>query len=85
MSPTLSDVAALTQISTKALFTTCSVSYVVYKTMETYTDLSSDVQLNKISMSVPVDKNHPEKGGKKQSFDLTADDSFWDRNRSLPL
>ncbi|KAL1653799.1 Vesicle trafficking between the ER and Golgi [Didymella pomorum] len=44
-----------------------------------------DFHLNKISISVPVDKDHPEKGVKKQSHDLTASDYFWARNASLPF
>jgi hypothetical protein len=44
-----------------------------------------DFHLNKISISVPVDKEHPEKGAKKQSHDLTASDYFWARNASLPF
>ncbi|KAH8725045.1 SEC1 family transport protein-like protein SLY1 [Phaeosphaeriaceae sp. PMI808] len=44
-----------------------------------------DFHLNKINMSVPLDKNHPEKGVKKQSYDLTASDYFWARNASLPF
>ncbi|KAH9864301.1 hypothetical protein J1614_010235 [Plenodomus biglobosus] len=44
-----------------------------------------DFNLNKISMSVPLDKDHPEKGVKKQSYDLTASDYFWARNASLPF
>ncbi|KAF1931388.1 Sec1-like protein [Didymella exigua CBS 183.55] len=44
-----------------------------------------DFHLNKISISVPVDKDHPEKGTKKQSHDLTASDYFWARNASLPF
>lgn len=44
-----------------------------------------DFHLNKISMSVPIDKDHPEKGVKKQSYDLTASDYFWARNASLPF
>lgn len=44
-----------------------------------------DFHLNKITMSVPVDKDHPEKGVKKQSYDLTASDFFWARNASLPF
>ncbi|OAL53793.1 SEC1 family transport protein-like protein SLY1 [Pyrenochaeta sp. DS3sAY3a] len=53
-----------------------------------YQSLVYDVlefNLNKISMSVPVDKDHPEKGAKKQSYDLTASDFFWARNASLPF
>ncbi|KAH3959287.1 hypothetical protein HBH70_045000 [Parastagonospora nodorum] len=44
-----------------------------------------DFNLNKITMSVPVDKYHPEKGVKKQSYDLTASDYFWAKNASLPF
>lgn len=44
-----------------------------------------DFNLNKISMSVPVDKGRPEKGVKKQSYDLTASDFFWAKNASLPF
>jgi hypothetical protein len=44
-----------------------------------------DFNLNKITMSVPVDKDHPEKGVKKQSYDLTASDYFWAKNASLPF
>jgi hypothetical protein len=44
-----------------------------------------DFHLNKINISVPIDKEHPEKGAKKQSHDLTASDYFWARNASLPF
>jgi hypothetical protein len=53
-----------------------------------YQSLVVDVlamHLNKITMTVPVDKNNPEKGKKKQSYDLTASDYFWLRNASLPF
>lgn len=53
-----------------------------------YQSLIYDVlsmNLNKITMNVPVDNDHPEKGTKKQSYDLTASDSFWLRNSSLPF
>lgn len=53
-----------------------------------YQSLVYDVlsmHLNKITMTVPVDKDHPEKGSKKQSYDLAASDSFWLRNASLPF
>jgi len=53
-----------------------------------YQSLVYDVlsmHLNKITMNVPIDKAHPEKGTKKQSYDLTASDSFWQRNSSLPF
>ena len=32
-----------------------------------------------------MDKDHPEKSVKKQSYDLTASDYFWARNASLPF
>lgn len=44
-----------------------------------------DFNLNKISMTVPLDKDHPDKGNKKQSYDLTASDYFWARNAALPF
>lgn len=44
-----------------------------------------NMNLNKITMNVPIDKDHPEKGTKKQSYDLTASDYFWLRNASLPI
>ncbi|KAH7396814.1 SEC1 family transport protein-like protein SLY1 [Phaeosphaeria sp. MPI-PUGE-AT-0046c] len=44
-----------------------------------------DFNLNKITMSVPIDKSHPEKGSKKQSYDLTASDYFWAKNAALPF
>ncbi|KAF9741439.1 hypothetical protein PMIN06_003371 [Paraphaeosphaeria minitans] len=53
-----------------------------------YQSLIYDVlsmHLNKITMNVPVDSDHPEKGTKKQSYDLTASDNFWLRNSSLPF
>ena len=43
------------------------------------------MHLNKITMNVPIDKDHPEKGTKKQSYDLTASDYFWLRNASRPI
>ncbi|KAF2243817.1 Sec1-like protein [Trematosphaeria pertusa] len=53
-----------------------------------YQSLIYDVlsmHLNKITMTVPVDKDRPEKGSKKQSYDLTASDYFWQRNAALPF
>jgi hypothetical protein len=44
-----------------------------------------NMHLNKITMNVPVDKNAPEKGSKKQTYDLTASDYFWLRNASSPF
>ncbi|KAJ4295167.1 Vesicle trafficking between the ER and Golgi [Kalmusia sp. IMI 367209] len=53
-----------------------------------YQSLIYDVlsmHLNKITMNVPVDPDNAEKGTKKQSYDLTASDTFWLRNSSLPF
>lgn len=53
-----------------------------------YQSLIYDVlsmHLNKIEMSVPIDKEHPEKGSKKQSYDLTSSDYFWLRNAAQPF
>ncbi|KAL5116403.1 Vesicle trafficking between the ER and Golgi [Pleosporales sp. CAS-2024a] len=53
-----------------------------------YQSLVYDVlhfNLNKITMSVPVDKDHPEKGVKKHTYDLTASDYFWAKNAALPF
>ncbi|KAF2643564.1 Sec1-like protein [Massarina eburnea CBS 473.64] len=44
-----------------------------------------NMHLNKITMNVPIDKEHPEKGSKKQTYDLTASDYFWLRNAALPF
>jgi sec1 family domain-containing protein 1 len=44
-----------------------------------------DVHLNKVTMSTPIDKDHPEKGVKKQSYDLTASDYLWARNAGVPF
>ncbi|KAF1957051.1 Sec1-like protein [Byssothecium circinans] len=44
-----------------------------------------NMNLNKITMNVPLDKERPEKGSKKQTYDLTASDFFWLRNASLPF
>ncbi|KAF1939428.1 SEC1 family transport protein-like protein SLY1 [Clathrospora elynae] len=44
-----------------------------------------DVDLTKINLRIPVDKNDPEKGTKKLSYDLTASDYFWARNATLPF
>jgi hypothetical protein len=43
------------------------------------------MHLNKITMSIPVDENNPEKGTKKQTYDLTSSDYFWLRNAALPF
>ncbi|KAF2198649.1 SEC1 family transport protein-like protein SLY1 [Delitschia confertaspora ATCC 74209] len=54
----------------------------------TYQSLIYDVlsmHLNRITMTVPIDENHPEKGTKKQSYDLTSSDYFWLRNSGLPF
>ncbi|KAF2003745.1 SEC1 family transport protein-like protein SLY1 [Amniculicola lignicola CBS 123094] len=54
----------------------------------TYQSLITDVlsmHLNKITMNIPVDESHPEKGTKKQTYDLTSSDYFWLRNAALPF
>jgi sec1 family domain-containing protein 1 len=43
------------------------------------------MHLNRITVTVPVDESHPEKGNKKQSYDLTSSDYFWLRNSALPF
>ncbi|ORX96503.1 SEC1 family transport protein-like protein SLY1 [Clohesyomyces aquaticus] len=53
-----------------------------------YQSLIYDVlsmHLNRITMSVVVDESNPEKGQKKQSYDLTSSDFFWLRNASMPF
>lgn len=53
-----------------------------------YQSLVYDVlefHLNKITMTVAKDKDHPEKGTKKLSYDLTSSDYFWARNAALPF
>ncbi|KNG44856.1 snare docking complex subunit [Stemphylium lycopersici] len=53
-----------------------------------YQSLVYDVckfHLNKIEVTVPNDKNKPESGTKKQSYDLAATDYFWNRNASQPF
>jgi hypothetical protein len=54
----------------------------------TYQSLITDIlhmHLNKIIVSVPIDENNPEKGTKKQAYDLTASDFFWQNNATKPL
>ncbi|KAF2193487.1 putative Golgi transport protein Sly1 [Zopfia rhizophila CBS 207.26] len=54
----------------------------------TYQSLSCDVlsmHLNRITMSVPIDEQHPERGSKSQLYDLTSSDWFWQRNAALPF
>lgn len=53
-----------------------------------YQSLVTDIlhmHLNKITVSVPVDENNPEKGTKKQAYDLTASDYFWQNNATKPF
>ncbi|KAF2706432.1 Sec1-like protein [Pleomassaria siparia CBS 279.74] len=53
-----------------------------------YQSLIYDVlsmRLNKISMSVPIDKDHPEGPKKEQAYDLTSSDYFWQKNAALPF
>ncbi|KAL6709049.1 Vesicle trafficking between the ER and Golgi [Coniothyrium glycines] len=44
-----------------------------------------DFHLNKITMTVAKDKDRPEGGSKKLSYDLTSSDYFWARNAALPF
>jgi hypothetical protein len=53
-----------------------------------YQSLISDlltIKLNKITVTVPVDEDKPEKGTKKQSYDLTSSDYFWAANSTKPF
>ena len=43
------------------------------------------MHLNRITLAVPVDENNPNKGFKKQSYDLNSSDYFWLRNAALPF
>ncbi|CAO2655722.1 Nn.00g045250.m01.CDS01 [Neocucurbitaria sp. VM-36] len=36
-------------------------------------------------MSIPVDKDHPDKGLRKQAYDLTANDFFWKAHAASPF
>jgi hypothetical protein len=54
----------------------------------TYQSLITDIlhmHLNKITVSVPIDENNPEKGTKKQAYDLTTSDFFWQNNATRPF
>lgn len=54
----------------------------------TYQSLITDLlhmHLNKITVSVPVDDDDISKGTKKQSYDLTAADTFWAKNATKPF
>lgn len=44
-----------------------------------------DFHLNKITMSIPLDKDHPDKGSRKQAYDLTANDFFWKAHAADPF
>ncbi|KAI4698630.1 hypothetical protein J4E81_005854 [Alternaria sp. BMP 2799] len=44
-----------------------------------------DFSLNKVTVTVPNDKEKPESGSKKQTYDLTASDYFWKRNAAQPF
>ncbi|CAA9956457.1 Golgi transport protein Sly [Pyrenophora teres f. maculata] len=41
--------------------------------------------LNTVTLTVPLDKEDPSKGVKKNTIDLTATDYFWSRNAALPF
>ncbi|KAJ4371246.1 Vesicle trafficking between the ER and Golgi [Neocucurbitaria cava] len=36
-------------------------------------------------MSIPLDKDHPDKGSRKQAYDLTANDFFWKAHAADPF
>ncbi|KAG9246197.1 snare docking complex subunit [Calycina marina] len=44
-----------------------------------------DMKLNRISVEVLVEEGNPEKGKKKKSYDLAANDFFWAKNAGLPV
>ncbi|WEW60220.1 Vesicle trafficking between the ER and Golgi [Emydomyces testavorans] len=54
----------------------------------TYQSLVHDVltmHLNRISMETPIDDINPTKGTMKRSYDLAANDFFWNRNAGVPF
>ncbi|KAF1831522.1 Sec1-like protein [Decorospora gaudefroyi] len=44
-----------------------------------------DVRLNRINITVPLDKDKPEGGSKTQTYDLTPQDPFWAKNAAAPF
>lgn len=54
----------------------------------TYQSLVHDVlnmKLNRITIETPVDENNPAKGVTKKTYDLTANDFFWQKNAGVPF
>ncbi|KAK4453744.1 Sec1-like protein [Podospora aff. communis PSN243] len=54
----------------------------------TYQSLCFDIfksELNRITIETPVDTTNPAKGTTKKSYDLAANDFFWQRNACLPF
>jgi hypothetical protein len=53
-----------------------------------YQSLVYDVlgmHLGKVELTIPNDKDHPERGTKKQTYDITASDKFWAANATEPF
>lgn len=54
----------------------------------TYQSLIHDVlsmHLNRITVEIPVEQDNPEKGTVKRSYDLNANDFFWNKNAGMPF
>lgn len=54
----------------------------------TYQSLVHDVlnmKLNRITIETPIDANNPAKGSTKKTYDLTANDFFWEKNAGVPF
>ncbi|KAF2170251.1 hypothetical protein M409DRAFT_19854 [Zasmidium cellare ATCC 36951] len=54
----------------------------------TYQSLIHDVlsmHLNRITVEIPVDENDPAKETVKRSYDLNANDFFWNKNAGIPF
>jgi hypothetical protein len=54
----------------------------------TYQSLVHDVlnmKLNRITIETPVDETNPAKGVTKKTYDLTANDFFWQKNAPVPF
>ncbi|KAK3365792.1 Sec1-like protein [Lasiosphaeria ovina] len=54
----------------------------------TYQSLCFDIfrsELNRITIETPIDTNNPTKGTTKKSYDLAANDFFWEKNACIPF
>ncbi|EFW99368.1 golgi transport protein [Grosmannia clavigera kw1407] len=54
----------------------------------TYQSLVHDVlnmKLNRVSVETPVDEQNPAKGSTKKTYDIAANDFFWNKNAPLPF